>query len=283
MIIWDRKTLKPELTTGEFPQTIYGLSPKGWMDMELFELWFIGLFLRTIPTARPVLLLLDGHSSHYSPAAIKMAAEEQVILFALPPNTTHLSQPLDKGVFGPLKMHWKRVCHNFMSENPGQVPNRYVFSRLFHRAWVDAMTPKNIVGGFKTTGVHPLDRNAIVLPGEEKKKMTLSEKTGVPYIPLFTPSKRHRESVSPNKCPDSDSLLSLDSEYDFASPTASPLLIKSDLRKLLDFPSLPPSKQASVELDKAGARVLTSSENLKQIEEKEMAKQEKKKPSKSEK
>ena len=41
MIIWDRKTLKPELTTGEFPQTIYGLSPKGWMDMELFEQWFI--------------------------------------------------------------------------------------------------------------------------------------------------------------------------------------------------------------------------------------------------
>lgn len=36
MVIWDRKNLKPELTAGEVPSTIYGLSAKGWMDGELF-------------------------------------------------------------------------------------------------------------------------------------------------------------------------------------------------------------------------------------------------------
>ena len=32
MVIWDKKRLRPELTVGKVPGTIYGLSAKGWMD-----------------------------------------------------------------------------------------------------------------------------------------------------------------------------------------------------------------------------------------------------------
>jgi len=42
-----------------------------------------------------------------------MAAKEKVVLFVLPPNTTHLTQPLDKGCFGPLKAKWSEVCHKY--------------------------------------------------------------------------------------------------------------------------------------------------------------------------
>ena len=31
---FDRKTLSPELTKGEIPGTLYGLSANGWIDME---------------------------------------------------------------------------------------------------------------------------------------------------------------------------------------------------------------------------------------------------------
>ena len=37
MVIWDRKVLTPELTKGEIPGTIYGLSQSGWVDQELFD------------------------------------------------------------------------------------------------------------------------------------------------------------------------------------------------------------------------------------------------------
>ena len=40
MIILDRKTLHPDMTIGELPGTIYGLSSKGWIDSELFHMWF---------------------------------------------------------------------------------------------------------------------------------------------------------------------------------------------------------------------------------------------------
>ena len=263
------ENLKPELTQGEYPQTIYGLSSKGWMDMELFEKWFSRLFLCCAPGARPLLLLLDGHSSHYSPAAIRMAAEEQVILFVLPPNTTHLSQPLDKGVFGPLKMQWRKACHSYMTRNPGKVVNRYAFSQLFHTAWLSAMTTKNIAAGFRTTGIYPVDRNAIVLPGEKKKK-SLSEETGVPYIPLFTPSKQHRIRTCEEHSDDEEGSSPSPAIHDCLS-------LQSDLTKMLNVPHLPPPLNPLDEIEKYGARVLTSRENLELIEKKERAKEEEKK------
>ena len=116
MVIWDRKRLRPELTVGEVPGTIYGLSAKGWMDQELFDAWFHCHFLKYAPLAHPLLLLMDGHSSHYCPDTVRMAAKEQVIMFVLPPNTTHITQTLDKGCFGPLKVHWRQACHQFMVE-----------------------------------------------------------------------------------------------------------------------------------------------------------------------
>lgn len=59
-----RQTLSPELTVGEVPGTIYGLSKKGWIDYELFDVWLNNHLLCYAPTARPI---LDGHSSHLLP------------------------------------------------------------------------------------------------------------------------------------------------------------------------------------------------------------------------
>ena len=109
MIILDRKMLNLVLAEGEIPGTPYGLSSNGWMDGVLFEHWFSRHFLRYVPSSRPILLLLDGHSSHFSPCAVELAVKEHVIIFTLPPNKTHLTQPLDKGIFGPLKQAWQRV------------------------------------------------------------------------------------------------------------------------------------------------------------------------------
>jgi len=94
-VILARKTLNPGIAVGEVPGTLYGFSKNGWMDLELFSEWFQSHFIPNVPKVRPLILLLDGHSSHFSPEAIHLAAKEDIILFALPPNTTHLLQPLD--------------------------------------------------------------------------------------------------------------------------------------------------------------------------------------------
>ena len=87
--------------------------------MELFKGWSMNYFFRYAVSSRPLLLLLDGHSSHYNPEAIHLAKENDVILFILLPHTTHEMQPLDTSVFVTLKVHWRNACHNYMQCNPG--------------------------------------------------------------------------------------------------------------------------------------------------------------------
>ncbi len=162
MVIFDRKTLKPELTIGEVPGTIYGLSGNGWIDSELFNFWFLKHFLLYAPPTRPILLLMDGHSTHFNPVTIEYAAEHQIIMFCLPPHSSHCTQPLDKGCFGPLKQYWRQECHSFLTQNPGRIVTRYEFSFLFSKAWYRGMTMSNILGGFSNTEIYPINREVVV-------------------------------------------------------------------------------------------------------------------------
>ena len=49
MVIFDHKALKLELTLGELPGTMYGLSSNGWIDSDLFEQWLLNHFLAYAP------------------------------------------------------------------------------------------------------------------------------------------------------------------------------------------------------------------------------------------
>ena len=120
-----------------------------------------------------------------------MAAENKVILFILPPNTTHLTQPLDRACFAPLKCAWKQECHQFLVKHPGKVVNRLDFVQLFAGAWYKAMTISNITAGFSVTGIYPFDRKVAVPEshsGKSKfKPTTLAERSGLAYIPFYSP------------------------------------------------------------------------------------------------
>lgn len=74
MIIWDRKTMHQDMAAGEVRCTLHAFSENGWIDSELFDIWFECQFLRYAPPVRPLLLLMDGHSTHYCPNTIRTAA-----------------------------------------------------------------------------------------------------------------------------------------------------------------------------------------------------------------
>ncbi len=156
-----RKTLNHEIAFNEIPCSLYGLSTRGWMDLEWFSKWFTDCFLSYAPATRPVLLQMDGHKSHYCPDMIKLAARKGVILFALPPHTTHLCQPLDKVPFAPLKIEWRKAVHKFLTSNKGREVTVYDFNTVFSEAWYGAMTAANVIAGFRCAGVFPFNRNAV--------------------------------------------------------------------------------------------------------------------------
>ena len=168
----------------------------------IFETWFSNHFLVYAPPSRPLLLLMDGHASL---VFVNRAAEEQIIVFCLPPHSSHKTQPLDKGVFSPLKENWREECHLYVQNNPGKVVTRYSFSEIFKKAWMRSMTPANIVSGLKITGIYPTDRS-VVIPAKgpvPEKYSSICERTGLKFIPLFTPVRQSltpyhdRDSASP--------------------------------------------------------------------------------------
>lgn len=185
MVIFQGKNFNHSLSHGEVPGTLYGTSDSGWMDHELFASWFQSHFLEHAVPSRPLLLLLDGHSSHFTLDLVKAAAEQDVIVLCLPPHTTSDSQPLDTSCFGPLKTYWAQLCHEYMFANPGRVITKYQFSDLFSQAWSKGMTISNITSGFRNTGIYPFNPQAIlskVSSQNVKNKDTTSHKTPVPEI-----------------------------------------------------------------------------------------------------
>ena len=162
MVVFTGKYFNNVLAKGEVPATLYGMSYSGWMDQKLFSDWFLHHFLKHAVTSRPLMLLLDGHSSHYTLELVKLAAQHDVVIFCLPPHTTADSQPLDTTCFKPLKSYWVDVCRKYLFAHPSQVITKFQFSALFAEAWSQGMTISNITSGFRTTGVCPFSPNAIL-------------------------------------------------------------------------------------------------------------------------
>ena len=139
---------------------------------------------------------------------IKTAAKEGVILFALPPHTTHLIQPLDKGAFSPLKMEWRKAVHKFISANKGREVTIYDFNTVFSDAWYKGMSGSNVTSGFRCAGVFPFNRYAVKARSERErfqKPDVLAKESGISYLPMFSPAKvshryDNRDSEEGSEC-----------------------------------------------------------------------------------
>lgn len=92
-----------------------GKTEKGWMTGEAFYEYFANVFhpylvKEQIPL--PVIVFLDGHSSHLTLHLSEFCRNNGIILVCLLPNTTHILQLLDVSVFAPLKQKWKTTVRD---------------------------------------------------------------------------------------------------------------------------------------------------------------------------
>ncbi|MEW8546491.1 MAG: hypothetical protein AB2693_23480 [Candidatus Thiodiazotropha sp.] len=142
----------------KFPGAIYGHSDKGWMDSELFVQFLVEFvaFVKSQSITFPVLLFVDGHSTHLSLEAAEFCQENGVILYCLLPNATHVLQACDIGLFSPMKTAWKAQLKTWQMENIGCVVTKSVFPGLFRLAWERVATLQNAAQGFKRSGLFPL-------------------------------------------------------------------------------------------------------------------------------
>ena len=133
-----------------------GTSENGWTDDEIGFIWFQDTFApqavernrvetekerhdseireeesTTHPPMPLIMLVYDGHGSHTTLKWITLARANNIILFCLPPHTTHCLQPLDVGCFGPLQIAWFNRCDEIMDETGEGMDMRDVVNEYF--------------------------------------------------------------------------------------------------------------------------------------------------------
>lgn len=140
---------------------LWTFQKNGWIDDAIGEKWFDSVFLKYCGPERPQLLILDGHGSHETLAIIERAIAEDIIMISLPPHCTHVLQPLDRSVFGPLKSAYNEQCSDFLLEHPLHVVDKWTFPSLFKNAWQKAVSMDNIRNGFRACGIVPLNPSAV--------------------------------------------------------------------------------------------------------------------------
>ena len=150
------------LSTQWIPASIHGdwrfnCNSKGWTSNEHGLDWLKRCFdpeTREKAKGEYRLLICDGHDSHITAEFIAHCIDNDILLMILPPHSSHLTQPLDVGVFGPLKKHMAAEIEPLMRTGITRV-QKVEWLTAFVAAHAKAVSAKNILGGFRGTGIHP--------------------------------------------------------------------------------------------------------------------------------
>ncbi|KAJ8934271.1 hypothetical protein NQ314_013481 [Rhamnusium bicolor] len=151
-----------------YPGTLYATSKNGWMEEPQFFTWFCTSFTPHVKklreskglTNQTAVLLYDGHCSHISVRIVENALMENVKLVKFPSHLTDQIQPLDKCVFGPVKTKWDKLLVEYRKTQMGLSSGRITkaqFSELLKNVWMSGIIPANIISGFVSTGLCPVD------------------------------------------------------------------------------------------------------------------------------
>ena len=127
---------------------LYARSESGWIDSELFLVWLKKVFLKHVVSQRPILLLIDGHKSHITLEAVDICRDSDIILFCLPPHTTHALQPLDVSVFKSLKDQYSKAIRAVSFTKNFFIVSKREFSRVVKAPFERAFSIPTIKSGF---------------------------------------------------------------------------------------------------------------------------------------
>ena len=167
------------------------------------------VLLKYCGSHRPVLLFVDGHASHINLSVIDLPRENEVIIFCLPPHTTHALQLLDVSVFKSLKSHFSKEVHALSFAKKDFVAR--VVKTLFERAF----SMSNIKAGYAKCGIHPFDPNAI-----DQSKL-------LPSLQSFNSSADDSATLYPSSMDTSSGNLTIPSLDDSEIPSGNRLPFSS--------------------------------------------------------
>jgi len=191
MLIFPRVNFRDYFTRGGPPGCIGTANASGWMTEADFATYMKHFVKHTrASTSRPVLLLLDNHCSHLSIEVLNIAKENGVVMLSFPPHCSHKLQPLDVSVYGPFKKFAGAAQDGWLRSNPGKTMSIYDLPLVVADALPRALTPSNIMSGFRAAGIMPFNRDIF-----QESSFLSSYVTDRPAPPVPSmPGERHSHS-----------------------------------------------------------------------------------------
>jgi DDE superfamily endonuclease/Tc5 transposase DNA-binding domain/helix-turn-helix, Psq domain len=135
----------------------FSTSTSGWTSNSHGFEWLRTVFepeSKKVSGDRPRLLIMDGHSSHITGDLIALCIEKDIDLLILPPHCSHLLQPLDVGVYGPMKRYHALEVDRYSRVGVKRI-QRAEWVELFQRIRAKALIPSNIKAGWRGAGLVP--------------------------------------------------------------------------------------------------------------------------------
>ena len=151
----------------------YNRTKSGWIEASCFTDWFRSTFLphaMNLPGKK--VLIGDNLSSHFTDEVLELCNDNNIVFLCLPPNSTHLTQPLDVSFFRPLKTAWRSVLLDWKMKNPKQSSlKKEIFPQLM-QITLEKMNSSgthspqainhDLKSGFEATGIFPLNPDKIL-------------------------------------------------------------------------------------------------------------------------
>lgn len=186
-VVYKSSNLYNTWTTNGPPNCRYNRTNSGWFDGNTFEDWVESVAIPHF-NRKPgkKILIGDNLSSHLSVELVKKCQEHDIHFVFLPPNSTHLTQPLDIAFFRPMKMAWRDILFTWKKSEGRIMPTipKNVFPKLLKKL-IEKMEPntkQNILARFRKAGISPLNKDIVLsrLPGNNlRQEFCMEEKEAI--------------------------------------------------------------------------------------------------------
>ncbi|KAJ8875166.1 hypothetical protein PR048_023061 [Dryococelus australis] len=144
-LIFPRKRMNHLLFKSAPSGTLSFVTETGYTNSDLFLDWLKHFAHHVKPSAEdPILLVADNHSTHCSLLAI-----------------SHIIQPLDKGLFSPLKAAHASEAGKWLVQHPGEVIRLTDVAGIFKEAYTATARVKLAGKAFEVTGIKPFNPDVL--------------------------------------------------------------------------------------------------------------------------
>lgn len=111
---------------------------------------------------RARLFVMDGHGSHLTMEIIEYCLTNNIHLMCFPAHLTHMVQPLDVGIFGPVQRAYDKKTREWIRNPANGRMSLAAFFLLYHQAREETISNKLVASAFRGTGLIPIDSEQVL-------------------------------------------------------------------------------------------------------------------------